>query len=344
MNHSIKENCVLVGFVSIYILMVFLMKVLFASRGILELHFMYEVFFRFSLVVSACFLIIKILKKETFSYFNNRSISGFGVVLLLMPLFKSAFASLKQIIPDIHFFCCDYSLMRCDRLLHFGHLPWKLFKFILDNETIVIIFDRLYMLWFLILSIFCLLMAWSRKRRQRLNFFLLTLVVWAVFGSLLGTTLSSAGPCYYDKVVSKQKNPYQPLMDRIEEINKDTPLWAVHNQQGLWKAYSEKKWLPFGGISAMPSVHVAMAVVFALFAWRVNQFLGGFFWVYLIIIQVSSIILGWHYAVDGYVSICLTMLFDRIIKILPINLSDIEVPVKRDSSEQDDLKRSVSLS
>lgn len=57
----------------------------------------------------------------------------------------------------------------------------------------------------------------------------------------------------------------------------------------------------FGGISAMPSLHVATAVLFALTAWRIHWVLGVLFWFYALVIQMGSVHLGWHYAVDGYV-------------------------------------------
>jgi membrane-associated phospholipid phosphatase len=56
------------------------------------------------------------------------------------------------------------------------------------------------------------------------------------------------------------------------------------------------------GISAMPSMHVAMAVLFALVGWKTNRGLGALLTIYAILIQIGSVHLGWHYAVDGYAS------------------------------------------
>ena len=78
-----------------------------------------------------------------------------------------------------------------------------------------------------------------------------------------------------------------------------------------------KEWLPFGGISAMPSIHVAMAVVFALLGMRVNCWLGIVLIAYAVIIQIGSVILGWHYAIDGYVSIILTILLWKLVGKIP---------------------------
>ena len=292
MNEAIKENLIIVVYVIIYISSIFFLMEYFGLGNSLTIHYSYKFLTVFSLIISACFLIIKILKGQTWNYINARSIFGFITIFFLTSIFKSSFASMKQLIPYINPF--------------------------------VRIIDWFYMLWFLFLALFCLLMAWSTKRRLRLNFFIVSLIVWTIFGSVLGTTFSSAGPCYYDKVVDEKANPYQPLMDKLNGINSIKPLWAIHNQKGIWKAHLEKKWLPFGGISAMPSVHVAMAVVFALTAWQINKFFGSFFIFYLIVMQVGSVVLRWHYAVDGYLSIILTYLTWYFVKKLPIKINDID--------------------
>jgi PAP2 superfamily len=60
--------------------------------------------------------------------------------------------------------------------------------------------------------------------------------------------------------------------------------------------------LPVNGISAMPSVHVAVAVLFALAGGRAGRWPGRLFTAYAGIVLLGSVHLGWHYAVDGYVS------------------------------------------
>ena len=71
--------------------------------------------------------------------------------------------------------------------------------------------------------------------------------------------------------------------------------------------------MPFGGISAMPSIHVAMAMIFMLTGWRANKLLGIVLTLYALIIQIGSILLAWHYAIDGYFSIVFTILIWNVI-------------------------------
>jgi membrane-associated phospholipid phosphatase len=61
-----------------------------------------------------------------------------------------------------------------------------------------------------------------------------------------------------------------------------------------------------GGISAMPSVHNALAALFALAAFQLNRAAGWIAASYAALIWIGSIHLGWHYALDGVVAFALT--------------------------------------
>jgi membrane-associated phospholipid phosphatase len=278
----------------------------------------YNAFFaHVAVCFSAVFICFHIPKKSYRLYLTPRYIGGFLMILIMAPLFVSAFSSYKQAFPLIHNFSFDYELMRLDYFLHFGHHPWRLLEFILSRPIILIILDRLYMLWFLFLFLFCLCMAWSKRRRLRLRFFVSTLLVWILLGSGLATVFSSAGPCYYSAAVNTTNNPFVPLATKLAEIHDDTFLFALNNHRGLWEAKLSGHWHLFGGISAMPSIHLAMATLFFLLAFSYHRWLGIAFFIYLCLIQIGSVILGWHYAIDGYAGIILAYIIWIGVKRLP---------------------------
>lgn len=67
--------------------------------------------------------------------------------------------------------------------------------------------------------------------------------------------------------------------------------------------------LLISGISAMPSIHVAIAVAAALWIQRYRvKVLTLVGWTYAAAIYIGSIHLGWHYATDGLVSAPLVLL------------------------------------
>lgn len=315
MARTLSEHLPIVLLAALYIGAGYGIQRAYHMPGMMSVQFTYPTLTILTVFLSVCLLVIQAIRGKLRAYLNQESIAGFLIIFSLLPPFKCAFASIKQIIPRLHDFSWDKDLMKLDYVLHFEHHPWNLLQPILRNEDIVRFIDTSYILWFPILFSCCILMAWSTRRRLRLQFFMTTLLIWIGLGSILGTIFSSAGPCYYAKVVHEGVNPYEPLMEELTLKHELKPLWAVHNQAGLWKAKHSQSWLPFGGISAMPSIHVAMAVVFALLAWQINRWLGIFMTLYAIIIQIGAVILGWHYAVDGYAGGILTLILWKFVGI-----------------------------
>jgi hypothetical protein len=128
------------------------------------------------------------------------------------------------------------------------------------------------------------------------------LLIYILLGTAGAIALSAAGPCYYHAVTG-QSSPYAPLMQYLAALDAEQPIIALRVQQTLWENYARSLNLPFVGISAIPSVHVAVAVLFAILGWRTSRWLGWVLTWYAGVVLVGSVHLGWHYAVDGYVSI-----------------------------------------
>ena len=88
-------------------------------------------------------------------------------------------------------------------------------------------------------------------------------------------------------------------------------------QVELWDMYAEG-FLALGtGISAFPSVHVAMATVIALYVSERSVWLIPVAGTYLAAILVLSVHTGFHYAVDGYASIFLVAIAWRWLRPQP---------------------------
>ena len=255
------------------------------------------------------------------TYFCFNRLAGFIIIYYLVQIELSLFDSLKMSISYLVPFCYDTIFTKWDYILHLNNHPWTLLSPLLTNTITVRIIDLLYISWFFVINVFIFWLALSNRRKLRMQFFMTLLLIFFLIGNLLATVLSSAGPCYYENIVGfTENNPYKPLMEKLHSIEDDnipvdkpydkfdnSPLIALELEDKLWDNYINKI-RSFGHyISAMPSVHVAFAALLALTVSSVNIYLGIIFWVYWAVIQIGSVILGWHYAIDGYFSTILTI-------------------------------------
>lgn len=236
---------------------------------------------------------------------TGRGVGGFVVVILFYAMFMRSFGRYKGAIPDLNPFGFDVRLMELDRALHFGLHPWELLHPILGYPLVTVLLDRLYFGWYGIAICFLVWQIWSSNHALRARFLLTLLGCWIVLGTVAATLLSSVGPCYFARVTGAEE-PYRALLHYLADVDERYGLIAVSIQERLWSSYLLHRASPaheFFGISAMPSLHVALPVLWTLASWRVDRRLGAAFAVYTVLTMLGSVHLGWHYALDGYVSL-----------------------------------------
>lgn len=233
-----------------------------------------------------------------------------AVVILFVcyGVFVDAFVGFKRALPAIVPFRWDPAFMRLDALVHGGRHPWEWLQPILGHPPLTRAIDALYYSWFPVKLLTLGGFLWCRDRVLRTRFYLGYWMVWIVLGVGFAYALSSAGPCYYAAVVGGP-DPYAPLMTYLHGVHAESPLFAVDIQSKLWEDYTRGTTnLLFKGISAMPSLHVAIPAFFTLAWWSVDRRLGLFGLGYTLLTVLGSIHLGWHYAIDGYLSALLVPL------------------------------------
>jgi hypothetical protein len=220
--------------------------------------------------------------------------------LLIFPLFAGAFTKLKSAIPLIQPFSWDHEFERLDRWLHGGIAPWELLHPLLAHPLATHVLNIAYNLWFVLLYLTWTWQAFAQgDLKLRAQFFWSVLLSWILLGNGAATFFSSAGPCYFG-LVTGMPDPYQPLLAYLQEANRSYPIWALDAQRMVWESFQQGIAIPAEGISAMPSMHVATALLFALLGWGTHRWLGVALTGFFLLILIGSIHLGWHYAVDGY--------------------------------------------
>jgi PAP2 superfamily len=229
------------------------------------------------------------------------------IPVVLGPLFFTTFGSFKRLIPLMNPYGWDHSLMIWDAWLHGGTQPWELLQPLIGTPMVTASINFIYNIWLFLLYATFIWQACTLKRPiLRMQYLVCFLLFWIVVGTLLATVLSSAGPCYYGRITGLD-DPYAPLMDYLRAANEVTPVWSVKVQEMLWDNYVSGGTLLGSGISAMPSMHLAIATLMALLGWRTNRWAGIGYTAFAAVILVGSVHLGWHYAIDGYVSIIVSI-------------------------------------
>jgi hypothetical protein len=228
--------------------------------------------------------------------------------MLLFPGLIASFNAFKQMVLPLAGFTLDPAFAEADRWLFLGTDPWRVTHAFLGSPGATWLVDRAYHAWFLPMSLGVLLCAWlpASSYRVRNQYLLSYVAIWILIGSVLAFLLPSAGPCYYEHFVGSYPS-FGELNAKLAAMEAaGVNLTALSNQSMLLRLFGGDTLAMGGGISAMPSVHNALAVLFAIAGWRVNKWLGGALGAYAVLIWIGSIHLGWHYAIDGLLAGALT--------------------------------------
>ena len=219
---------------------------------------------------------------------------------LFMTIYMIGYNFMKRAIPLMQPFSWDETFMHWDRLVHFGRQPFEWLQPLLGHPAITALLNVNYHLWFVAMFACWFWQGFARENSHlRLQFLFGYTLTWFLGTVVLGTLLSSAGPCFYGRLIAGP-DPYQPLMAYLAEANRVYPIWSLATQDILWRNY-ETGIGAINGISAMPSMHIGTSVLFMLLGFASGKrWVGIIFTVFLALIFLGSIMLGWHYAIDAY--------------------------------------------
>lgn len=227
-----------------------------------------------------------------------RGDTTFALVALIVML--PTFQLYKSTVVGREGFHFDALFTRMDRFLFLGHDPWRVTHAMLPGDSVTWLIDRIYHPLFLPMIALFILFAIKRERPELRRTYMATyLVSWLVIGMGLAQALASAGPVF-DGVLWGDGTTYAPLLERLDAQAQGTGgLYAAAARTYLLGVNASGEAGIGTGISAMPSMHVALAMMWAMVGWAVSRRLGIALTIYTLIIWIGSVHLGWHYAVDG---------------------------------------------
>lgn len=253
---------------------------------------------------------------------RDRLVIGVPVAATL-PVFFSLFSSLKAGISRIVPFYADSTIIVVDRMIHGGQDAWRILHPLLGAGPLTFTLNFCYNLWFVVMFVvlFCVTFSTGDKR-LRSQYLVAFVLTWVLLGNVAATMFASVGPAFIMPFYSD--DTFSPLMDYLQTINGVYPVWAL-NAQGMLLANAALDGPRLGGgISAFPSLHVAVVTLNAIYLWRFGSVVRWASIGFLIAIQLGAVHLAWHYAVDGYAS----MLGTPMIWILAGRLANTQPIVK----------------
>lgn len=216
----------------------------------------------------------------------------------------AAFTTFKISIPHLVPFYGDSLFADIDHWLHGGDPGLFLHRIIPDWASGGIFFFYnvvWFFAWFGLLGF----VALQRDAVLRRHYFWTMTLSFMLVGTVLATLLSSVGPIFYDDFIPGGR--FEALMSQV--FNSGAGASVRGTASYLLAAYEGKGEIVGTGISAMPSMHVAVVTLNALMLSslkiRALQIAG---WAYALFVLAGSVYLGWHYAIDGYVSIVVVSL------------------------------------
>lgn len=228
-------------------------------------------------------------------------------VYLSLSIFMFAFGLAKSNITVFQPYAWDVTFDRLDALLHFGWRPWEWLQPVFGRPVMTLLLNINYNIWFFVLTAFWVYYAFLVPPGvERTRFFLAFMLTWIIGGGVFAILFASAGPCYFGAGhLGLEPDPYAGLMSYLRAANESVPVSALSVQAMLWNALGET--MPFGGVSAMPSMHNASALLFLLTSGRFPRWVRGPLLLHAVLIFIGSVHLAWHYAVDSYLAWAVTL-------------------------------------
>jgi hypothetical protein len=223
------------------------------------------------------------------------------------------FCILKYMLPLVRPMSADAALWRADELLH-GFSPTLLMLVLTqDLPWLLRAADYYYVTYFPMLVLFTTYVLVQQRRPDLRARFIFGYVLLWIIGGLSYYLWPSMGPCYYKPELFIHVREHLPLASLLQERLLHDHLRFIADP---WSHTPEL----YYGIAAMPSMHVAVLVYFALFARPFGRTLTFAAWTATLLTFIGSIVTGWHYAVDGYAALVPAILAYFVSMRLPARI------------------------
>jgi hypothetical protein len=201
----------------------------------------------------------------------------------------AAFRNVKSMAPFVHERIYDDPMAAVDRFLFVGHDPGALLHTWLGTGIAAHVLSAVYIVWIgLVPASIAIALVWTRHTRAG-EWYVTALALDWCLGAAAYVLLPTVGPIYSDP------QTYAELPD----------TYVTRLQESMWADRVAVLADPVGAetlqtIAAFASLHVGIMVTICLIAElvRMPRWVRVSGWVFLALTIVSTVYLGWHFAVD----------------------------------------------
>ena len=222
---------------------------------------------------------------------------------IIFPLFLGGYTWAKCSIPFAVGYGWEAVWADWDRLI-FGMDAWR-WSHQLMPERFAAVWTFYYaVVWGFALVFSGTLISAFASLRFATTYFTALMLSWLIGGIGLAYGMSAAGPVFAHLADPALAAEFRPLHAQLARILASDDL-VLTSQRYLEAGASMKVAVKGGGISAMPSMHIATATVLILAALRTKWLaIALLFWA---LTFFGSIYLGYHYAVDAPVAVAIAI-------------------------------------
>ena len=239
-----------------------------------------------------------------------RGIPMLAALVVMMPVFSA----MKSSIGLFNSYHWDATWIAADQAIH-GTDAWRLLQPVLGFPLVTSLLSVAYHGWlFLVFAGSTYFCFFAKDRELRAQYFIGYFAIWTIVGAAMATAFASFGPCFLAPLTGDHR--FDEQMAYLYKANEQHPVFVLVVQEKLLTWHQHGSHGLASGISAMPSMHVSMAMLFALSISKVSKIAGVGAWVFVLTIFVASVHLAYHYAVDGYVAAAATLAIWTLAKPL----------------------------
>ncbi|HEU0309892.1 MAG TPA: phosphatase PAP2 family protein [Sphingomicrobium sp.] len=231
---------------------------------------------------------------------------------VIFPLFLGGYTWAKSSIPFAVGYGWEHVWANADRSI-FGTDAWRWVHELFPDSAAPAWTLYYAAVWGFALLFSGTLIGAFASRRFSATFFTAIMLSWLIGGIVMAYAMSAAGPVFAHLADPSLGEQFRPLRDELSRLLPEDD-WVLQSQRYLEARVGLKIAVKGGGISAMPSMHMATATILILAAWRTRWLpVAILFWV---LTFLGSLYVGYHYAVDApvaaLVAICCWLVARRL--------------------------------